>query len=293
MIQKIILILLILLTACSKHPSSPRLRRTGKNVYKFSNIDNNKKFVIVIPSYNNEAWYKYNLDSVFAQKYNNFRVIYIDDNSTDKTYDFVKKYLKENRKEARTILIKNKINKGALANHYKAILLSQDDEIIVSLDGDDWFANDKVLEYLNNIYKDPNIWMTYGQFQNWPTNKIGWCKPVPKEIIETNKFREFGFCMAQPRTYYAWLAKKIKNADLCDENNNFYKIAGDVALMFPMIEMAGERFKFIPDVLCIRNVNNILNDFKVNKEVQKQITREIRAKEKYTRLSHDVKIEVT
>lgn len=265
---------LLFLSSCSKQ----------KNHFKSTKIINNKKFVIVIPSYNNQTWYKYNLDSVYNQNYKSFRVIYIDDKSTDETYNLVKNYIKTNKRENKTILIKNKNNMGALANHYNAILLSQDDEIIVSLDGDDWFANDNVLQYLNEIYQDPNIWMTYGQFKNWPTNQIGWCKPIPEKVIERNKFREFGFCMAQPRTYYVWLAKKIKKEDLLDKNNNFYKIAGDVALMFPMIEMAGERFKFISDVLCIRNVCNSLNDFKINKEIQKIITRKIRKKEKYKRI---------
>lgn len=278
--RKLFFLFFILISACSKQ----------KKIYKPANTIKNKKFVIVIPSYNNQNWYKYNLDSVYSQKYKDFRVIYIDDNSNDLTYDLVKKYIKKNKKEWCTTLIHNNANLGALANHYKAILLSDPNEIIVSLDGDDWFANDGVLEYLNNIYQDPNIWITYGQFQNWPTKKIGWCKPIPKEIIETNSFRKFGFCMAQPRTYYAWLAKRIKKEDLYDTNNNFYKVAGDVALMFPMMEMAGNRFKFISDILCIRNVNNTLNDFKINKEIQNMITKKIRKKEKYKRLSDDIKI---
>ena len=38
-----------------------------------------KPMVVVIPSYNNIKWYKKNLDSVLNQKYQNFRVILIDD----------------------------------------------------------------------------------------------------------------------------------------------------------------------------------------------------------------------
>ncbi len=43
------------------------------------------RFVIVIPSNNNKDWYQKNLDSVFNQRYLNYRVIYIDDGSTDNT----------------------------------------------------------------------------------------------------------------------------------------------------------------------------------------------------------------
>lgn len=276
MIKKLFFLFLIFISACSKHNSN----------FNHSKIKECKKFVIVIPSFNNQEWYESNLKSVFKQQYANFRIIYIDDNSTDQTYTLVKKFIKNNNKENITTLIKNNENLGAAANHYKAINLCNDNEIIVSLDGDDCFYDDQVLAYLNQVYQDPNIWLTYGQFKNWPTGKIGWCKSIPEDVIKNNNFREFGFCMAQPRTYYTWLAKKIKIEDLKDINNKFYKVAGDVALMFPMIEMAGDRFKFIEKILCSRNVKNQLNDFKINKDIQKKITREIKLKKKYQRLSN-------
>jgi teichuronic acid biosynthesis glycosyltransferase TuaG len=52
----------------------------------------NFNFVFIIPSYNNQDWYKYNIKSINKQSYNNWRAIYIDDNSTDNTLELVKKY---------------------------------------------------------------------------------------------------------------------------------------------------------------------------------------------------------
>ena len=48
--------------------------------------------VIVIASYNNERWVEENLKSVFMQDYSNYRVIYIDDASTDGTADLAEPY---------------------------------------------------------------------------------------------------------------------------------------------------------------------------------------------------------
>ena len=50
---------------------------------------------VVIPSYNNAQWYKLTLDSIFSQKYENFRVVYIDDASPDGTGDLVEQYIHE------------------------------------------------------------------------------------------------------------------------------------------------------------------------------------------------------
>src|SRR5579872_96758 len=79
-----------------------------------------KPLVIVIPSYNNSDWYRKNLDSVFAQDYDNYRIIYIDDCSIDGTYELVRDYIVENGQKERVTLIKNDRRQGALANHYRA-----------------------------------------------------------------------------------------------------------------------------------------------------------------------------
>jgi glycosyltransferase involved in cell wall biosynthesis len=41
--------------------------------------------------------YKRNLDSILQQNYTNYKVYYIDDYSTDKTGEFVEKYIKERK----------------------------------------------------------------------------------------------------------------------------------------------------------------------------------------------------
>jgi len=54
-----------------------------------------KPIVVVIPSYNNSKWCDWNLSSVFQQKYNNYRVVYIDDCSNDNTYELVTEKVKQ------------------------------------------------------------------------------------------------------------------------------------------------------------------------------------------------------
>lgn len=252
-------------------------------LFLISGCNKRHPFVVVIPSYNNINYYKKNLDSVRQQLYKNYRIIYIDDNSSDNTGNAVERYIHDN-KLTNITFIKNNTRLGALANQYRALQLCNDDEIVIHLDGDDWFAHSKVLQRINHEYCSKDIWLTYGQFRNWPTGKCGWCKFIPDEVIKKNSFREFGFCSAQPRTFYAWLARKIDVRDLMDKDGAFYRVAGDTALMFPMLEMAGDRFSFIQDVIYIRNVETPLNDFKVNKKEQEQVTMEIRKKRKYKKI---------
>ena len=49
-------------------------------------VTEHKPFVIVVPSYNNSSWVEKNLRSIFEQKYDNYRVVYINDASTIQHY---------------------------------------------------------------------------------------------------------------------------------------------------------------------------------------------------------------
>ena len=69
------------------------LRNIKNNLYaditnmKLSKIieKNNKSFVFIITSFNNEEWVHKNLSSIINQKYPFWRIIYVNDSSTDIT----------------------------------------------------------------------------------------------------------------------------------------------------------------------------------------------------------------
>ena len=248
-----------------------------------------KHFVVIICSYNNSQWYQNNLDAVFNQDYSNYRVIYVDDCSSDNTGNLVQHYIKEKNQNHRCKIILNKKRKLKMQNMYEVIHQHcKDNEIVVEYDGDDWFAHNQALTRINKEYSNPEIWITYSQHQYWPSDSLGWGKSVPKEVIEQKKFRKFKGFLSQIRTFYAWLFKKIKKQDLlCTYRNfygKFYPTNADVAMMFPMLEMAGDRFSFIPEVLYIYNTGTPLNDIKTKCDLAKICGREIRRRRPYERI---------
>ncbi|MCX5925454.1 MAG: glycosyltransferase family 2 protein [Candidatus Dependentiae bacterium] len=239
-----------------------------------------KNMVIVIPSYNNKLWYKKNLNSVLSQKYANFRVIYIDDCSPDGTGSLVQEYIEKYDRYNRITLFKNNKRQGVMANRYHAIHSCVDSDIIVTLDGDDWLAHDKVLKVINEQYQDPNVWITYGQYQKYPLRQKGQCKQFDQEVIIKNSYRDYFFVSSHLRTFYAWLFKLIKKEDLL-YNDQFIPMATDVAIMLPMLEMAGGRFKCIEEVLYMYNVLNPINMFMLDPIFQKKMEFYIRSKKRY------------
>jgi len=260
----------------------------SNKAYDVKNYIDEKLIVIVIPSYNNKEWYKHNLESVLSQNYSNFYVIYTDDCSPDSTGELVEQYLMEKDKDNKVYLIKNTTRRGALHNLYTMIHMCPDDAIIATLDGDDWFPDNQVLSRLNNTYASDEIWLTYGQFQLYPSKICGWASPMPDYIVENNAFRDFQHLPTHLRTFYAWLFKKIKLQDLL-YLGKFYPMTWDMAMMFPMIEMAGERHQFISDIMYIYNDANSISDHHVSRQLQAYLAQIIKKKTRYKRLSEKPK----
>ena len=197
-----------------------------------------KKIVVIIASYNNRQWYERNLSTVVAQDYHDFRVIYVDDCSSDGTGELVEQFIADHNSGNLIHFIRNPVRLGALQNQYKAIHMCDDDEIVILLDGDDWFAHSGVLKKIDEVYANSVCWMTYGQYRTWPDkdNMIGYSKEIPSETIDTNSFRDKEWCSSHLRSFYAWLFKLIKMEDLISPCGDFYHMAWDQAIMFPMLE---------------------------------------------------------
>lgn len=244
-----------------------------------------QQLAIIIPSYNNAQWYEKNLKSVFDQQDENYHIFYVDDASTDGTADLVREYVERCGKQDRVTLIRNDHNQGALANIYKVVHALPDHTIAVTLDGDDWLADDQVFARINTAYSNDNVWLTYGQYVCYPRNIIGHCRTIPEGVVHKNAYREYDWITSHLRTFYAGLFKKIELKDLLDESGKFFAVTWDMAFMFPMLEMAGKHAHFISDVQYIYNQETPINDFKIKYIEQIHCDRLIRSRAKYKPLT--------
>jgi hypothetical protein len=114
------------------------------------------------------------------------------------------------------------------------------------------------------------------------TGHSKWSQPIPPNIVAANAFREHR-CPSHLRTFYAWLFKEIDLKDLLYKGD-FFSMTADMAMMYPMIEMAGERHLFMPTINYIYNMNNEINDNRVNAQLQRDLDSYIRKSPRYLRL---------
>jgi|GEM_PF-1973422 len=218
-----------------------------------------KPIVIVVPSYNNIKFYEKNLDSIRKQEYTNYHVLYIDDCSADGTGQAVEEYIKKWHLEEKISLFKNATRRGAMYNHYSAAHACPDHVIIATLDGDDWLPDDNphVLSRINEAYQ--KALMTYGQFQEYPSGKKGFCKEMPFCVKQLNKYRDYAWLTSHMRTYYAGLFKQIPIGYFI-RNGSFLQTTCDLAIMFAVLELSGGRAEFIDDIIYTYNMTNGTSD---------------------------------
>lgn len=244
------------------------------------------KFCIVVPSYNNVNFARQNLNSLFFQNYHNWRLIYIDDGSDDGMSELVKNMkIKANLPEDKFFYKRNKerTRKASYTFYYAAHNLCHDDEVMVMLDGDDILATPNVLSKLAKTYESGDIWVTYGHLIT--TNNGETCpatrEPTEDEWKDIRNTQWWGF--SHLRTSYTWLFKKIKEQDLM-YNGEFAATSWDIAIMYPLIEMAGkEKVKYIDEITYIREVHP-RNDSTLYLDEQQKMDRYFRSLKPYKKL---------
>lgn len=171
------------------------------------------KFAIIIPSYNNDhgeykgkTFLQNCIESVLAQTYKNFEIIIVDDMSTDTSANTIEKYC--NRYDGKITLIQNirkRYNGGSRNVGIEYAQQFKEFDYFVMLDSDDFFADDNVLQKINDnlwecdlmliglkmIFADGTEQIKINEYDNYEDfflsdNKVwctAWCRVIRKDKI--------------------------------------------------------------------------------------------------------------
>lgn len=141
-------------------------------------MTNDKLVSIIIPVYNASRFLEETINSIQEQTYSNWEAIFIDDCSSDNSYNLIKKYQKEDK---RIKLIKNKTNSGAAVSRNNGINHAEGDYLCF-LDADDKWHPEKLAKQINFMQKlNCEFSFTGYQFANEK------CTPNGKIVLVPNK----------------------------------------------------------------------------------------------------------
>lgn len=281
----LILLVLLVLSNCNQKENlnKKKILRYKKNnnyTYSFSGkIDNtpaNTKFILIVPFFNpGIKLLKKCIYSIKKQKYKNYDVCFINDNSTKESNEidlliniYANKY---NWK-----YIKNDKNYGPMYSRLAGIdaMNPSPEDIIVMLDGDDCLFNNIVLNKLNLIYTNENVLVTFGNFIKTTTKgkitgkKSNQCNLDFNDIINNNKFRKYKF-FSHLKTFKFKLLKHI-DREVFKRDGEYIRSATDVAIITPLLELSGNRFACVNDVLYKYTIDNPISFMNNKKTLNKQ-----------------------
>lgn len=124
------------------------------------------KISIIIANYNKAKYLEETLDSALNQNYPNYDIIFIDDCSSDDSWEIVQKY------KDRIKLFKNTVNSGVIYTRTKGIGLT-DAEYIMFLDSDDKIYPTSLSTLIIPLTLNPKLGISYSQFYaNYKTYEI-------------------------------------------------------------------------------------------------------------------------
>src|SRR5690625_1119963 len=109
------------------------------------------RITVLMAIYNCAPTLKEAIDSLYAQTYNNFKLVLCDDASTDNTYELAKQYAE---KHDNIVLIQNEKNMK-LAYSLNRCLEYADTEYVARMDGDDISLPKRFDKQINFLYEYP------------------------------------------------------------------------------------------------------------------------------------------
>jgi len=237
----------------------------------FTNL--NKQFIILSVGWNVETYLQDTYKSLTTQNIKDWKWFILDDNSSDNSFKIIQNIAKE---DSRVQIFKNDKKMGAAYSRFfllNEIKETEIDPIIILLDSDDMLSIE-TLEYLNLIYNDSNIKMTFGSH----TYLSGKKHPIHfynKEYFKNKKIpKDEKFGLPHLRTFKKSISTNLTFDDFKDEKGNYYNYCTDVILLLLLVKkLEPENIKYIDKNLYIyrdNRSNNTLSLFKHKKEILKK-----------------------
>ncbi|WP_298733951.1 glycosyltransferase [uncultured Chitinophaga sp.] len=225
------------------------------------------RFIIIIPVFNAATLIGAAIESVMSQEFDNLGIIIRDDISTDGTPAVLHQllgidgvnttYKRVGKKDICYVRNNEKLYGGGNTYHSVLHYVKNKDAVIGVVDGDDQLIDNKAAKKIYRLYEKHNMWMVWSQHQSRQLQQQGLTgyssRLPPDEIIYSS--RNY-WAVSHFRTCKAWLFNKINRKDLKDPfcEAPFFRVAGDAALLYPLIELCGnQKSFFLDEVLYLYN----------------------------------------
>ncbi len=174
-------------------------------------MEENKKVLIIMSTYNGEKYLSEQLESLIKQTYKNIKIIIRDDGSKDNTINIIKDFKKNNDN---IVLIEGE-NKGFIKSFFELINLAEDADYYAYCDQDDVWMEDKIeraVEFLSKTNKNkPALYFSNSDYYDENMNYLA--------TAEKNKVYNFRNSLVECVTQGMTMIINNKTRKLIKANN--------------------------------------------------------------------------
>lgn len=190
------------------------------------------KFVVVTPVFNCEDSIVQTMLSVIAQSYDMWRMLVMDDMSTDKTAERAQGLVNVLGANDKITVTKNAIKHGEVRNTLEAAKQIEGDEVIVRVDGGDWLTDLDAFAMLDYVYRASNAGAVYSA-QRWDFTNKNISAPLPSADADVYKIP---WTMSHLKTWRRSAMDGINDANYRDATGEYAMIACDRFVYLPILE---------------------------------------------------------
>jgi glycosyltransferase involved in cell wall biosynthesis len=214
-------------------------------------------FHIVCATYNPSRWVLRHLDSIHDQRYPKALVRHLvcNDASSDDTDALVRGWMAEHPSH-RVRYEANEQRLGGCANLTRGFREAEPGTIVLQVDGDDWLPDPGVLAYLDMLYRDPDLWMTYNTWALPDGTPGSHCGRLSREVVRRNGVRDEPWKTSHLHSFRRELFDHVRDEDLKDPETGAYWTASvDMSHYMPMLELAGHHARHVDRITYVYNLN--------------------------------------
>lgn len=200
------------------------------------------RFSFIVPTFNAERTIGICLNSVMCQTYSNWKIIILDDLSTDRTCSIVE-HFKKQLPDDKIILVKNSVKKWEVANILEGLKFCDSDDIVCRLDGDDWLCDLDALSIIDYRYK------TLGCDALWTAHRWDFSNHnISGDLPKNEDPYRYPWVSSHLKTFRKKLIENVKDENFRGLNGDYFKRIGDQAIYLPVLHEAKGNWHFEPIV---------------------------------------------
>ena len=204
----------------------------------------NNRFVFIMPAFNAQETIARSLLSVWMQTHQNWKIIVLDDKSTDRTVETVKGIRKMiGASDDKIQLIVNTEKKWEVGNIVEGLKYCEPNDIVCRLDGDDWLCDTDALTIINHRYNQTGVsalWTAH----RWSFSNQNISAALPREA---NPYLH-PWVSSHLKTFRKSLIERVPDDNFRGQDGKYFKRIGDQALYLPVLYRCSGNWHYEPIV---------------------------------------------